>query len=255
MSNEVKVCPYCGEEINLKAIKCKHCKTMLSEDGSQNDTHEILSEKASRVTSKWGYGAIIIIASAIIALMSMFMKWVDIGFAYQTGFQQGTVILLLLWIYPVFMAVKQTPISKFWGVLMAVASVVATIAYMASKQVDVFGEQLLLAGTGAWLYLFVSIALFVGVLLYKQPANSSFENQPGRSIWQLWWAWLLLIGIILVVLVIAFGGNDHAELDPPFTTNENSSYSADTPQEPSGVPPGHMSAGTYLVGTDIEPGR
>jgi hypothetical protein len=32
--NEVKTCPFCAEEINAKAIKCKHCGSSLSMDAS-----------------------------------------------------------------------------------------------------------------------------------------------------------------------------------------------------------------------------
>jgi len=34
MSNDqYKLCPYCGEEIKVIAVKCKHCKSDLTEDG------------------------------------------------------------------------------------------------------------------------------------------------------------------------------------------------------------------------------
>ncbi len=31
---DTKICQYCGEEINAGAIKCKHCHSLLSEDGN-----------------------------------------------------------------------------------------------------------------------------------------------------------------------------------------------------------------------------
>jgi len=34
LDNETKRCPFCNEEINAKAIKCKHCLSMLVEGAS-----------------------------------------------------------------------------------------------------------------------------------------------------------------------------------------------------------------------------
>lgn len=34
MGSETKICPYCGEEININARKCKHCHTWLEGDES-----------------------------------------------------------------------------------------------------------------------------------------------------------------------------------------------------------------------------
>lgn len=38
MNEDIKICPYCGEEININAIKCKHCGESLIE---QKNTHEL----------------------------------------------------------------------------------------------------------------------------------------------------------------------------------------------------------------------
>jgi len=29
---DTKMCPHCGKDIKLEAIKCKHCQSMLSEE-------------------------------------------------------------------------------------------------------------------------------------------------------------------------------------------------------------------------------
>lgn len=45
-----KACPFCGEEILLEAIKCKHCNSML-EEKSQSTVHRISSPKVNQSTS------------------------------------------------------------------------------------------------------------------------------------------------------------------------------------------------------------
>lgn len=38
MNEDVKICPSCGEEININAIKCKHCGEMLIEQKNTQDS-------------------------------------------------------------------------------------------------------------------------------------------------------------------------------------------------------------------------
>ena len=43
MSNETKKCPFCAEEINAEAIKCRFCGEMLTQN--ERDDSALVSEK------------------------------------------------------------------------------------------------------------------------------------------------------------------------------------------------------------------
>lgn len=43
-NQEMKQCPYCGEEISVTAKKCKHCGKWLSEENSSQAVHEVIIE-------------------------------------------------------------------------------------------------------------------------------------------------------------------------------------------------------------------
>jgi hypothetical protein len=125
--------------------------------------------------ANWNLGGRIIFVAACAATVSMFMDWISIGFASQSGLTQGAFLFLGLWVYPVLMLFKNKSISRAWGLVCSIASVVFTIAYIGSKSINLFGKTINAASTGAWLFFLVSIALIVGVIKYSP--TKSVENK------------------------------------------------------------------------------
>lgn len=117
--------------------------------------------------SNWGFGGKTIFSAFCVAVLSMFVAWVDIGFTSRNGISQGTVLLLILWVYPVLKPLKNQKMSKTLGFLCAITSFLMTTMYISSKSLNLMGREVNVASTGAILFLIASLALMVGVLKYK----------------------------------------------------------------------------------------
>lgn len=129
----------------------------------------------------WNLGGRVIFVAGCAAVISMLMKWVDVGIASQSGLSQGAFLFLGLWVYPLLMLFKNKPISKLWGRVCAIASIVFTSGYISSKSVEFFDETVNTAATGAWIFLFASIALLIGIFKYR-PVNPREGNlDPGTE--------------------------------------------------------------------------
>lgn len=129
----------------------------------------------------WNIGGRVIFIAGCAAVLSMLMKWVDVGIASQSGLSQGAFLFLGLWVYPLLMLFRNKPISKLWGWACAIASIVFASGYISSKSVEFFDETVNAAATGAWVFLFASIALLIGILKYR-PVNPQEGNlNPGSE--------------------------------------------------------------------------
>jgi len=118
----------------------------------------------------WNLGGKIIFCSACVAIVSLLMKWVDLGVFSQNGFAQQGYFLLVCWIYPLFVLLKDKKMNVFGGMISSVIAIVVMIVYISSKGIneEIFGEviDVNVAAAGAWLFLFASVALLIGVVKF-----------------------------------------------------------------------------------------
>lgn len=113
-------------------------------------------------------GKKIILITTVIALISLFLPWVELGILSASGFQQGGYLFLIAFIYPVYCVLKNTYINKVGGLVCGIVALIASIAYISSKSDEIFGTAINVAGSGVYLFLISTIGLIIGVVLDKR---------------------------------------------------------------------------------------
>lgn len=129
----------------------------------------------------WNSGGKVIFVAACLATASMLMDWVDVGFVSQSGLSQGAFLFLGLWVYPVVMLFKNKSIHRVLGVVCSSASIVFTLIYISSKSIQIFNHTVNAAATGAYLFLFASIGLIVGIIKYSAVIPVENNAEPGPA--------------------------------------------------------------------------
>lgn len=126
--------------------------------------------------SNTNLGGKIILISTVIAIISMFLPWVDMVTRYTTGFQEYAFTLLLLYIYPVVQTVRNQSISLVFGSLTSIIAAVTAVAFMEYKTIPFEGVNLCFAGQGTYLFFATSVFLFAGILKYKPATLTAVES-------------------------------------------------------------------------------
>lgn len=127
--------------------------------------------------NEFDLGEKIVIISSIIGVISLFMPWVDMGFAKTSGFQQQGFIFLIFFIYPVYKILKGEKYNKIIGITLGILSIVLSIMYNKSKTVDFFGETANFSGTGMYIFIFAAIGFTIGNALVKGTIKKEELNQ------------------------------------------------------------------------------
>jgi len=101
----------------------------------------------------------------------MFLPWVDIGIATRNGLEQGTVLLLLLQIYPLIYIYKGKSYSRLMTILLNILAIGATVLFIFNKTIDAFDRKANVAGYGAFGYLLITLITIILEIRKAIPNN------------------------------------------------------------------------------------
>lgn len=129
----------------------------------------------------WSTGGKIIFISLSLAVVSLFMSWVDLGFAQFSGFQQEGYFLLVFFFYPSYKLLKGKSMNKFIALFSSILAFLFSATHLLSKTVEVFGRYMNTAGTGLSLFVIASFLLIIGVVKYKPVIDEPLEYKDVHS--------------------------------------------------------------------------
>lgn len=118
--------------------------------------------------NEWKIGGKLIFIATVVAVISLFMKWVDMGIMSASGFQQQGYFFLILYIYPMVKLLQNKPINKMVGIICGAVAIILGVGFILSKSVDIFGESINVSATGLYVYIISAIMLTVGVVKYEE---------------------------------------------------------------------------------------
>lgn len=117
---------------------------------------------------EWNFGGKLIFISVIVAILSLFLPWADLGIFSVSGFQQDGYLFLLFFLYPIYKVLKNQKINKVIGLIFSVVVFIMSIIFFVSKNVDLFGSTVNAAGMGLYVFIISTIMLIIGVIKYSK---------------------------------------------------------------------------------------
>lgn len=115
----------------------------------------------------------IILGSAVVATMSLFLPWVAMGIISSSGWNQQGYLFLLLFVYPVIGVFNVNGLNRVAGIVCGVLALVISIWYIADKHYEIMGNSGNASASGLYLFAASTIGVIVGGLKYKRHAAAT----------------------------------------------------------------------------------
>ncbi|NLM24800.1 MAG: hypothetical protein GX208_01595 [Firmicutes bacterium] len=116
----------------------------------------------------WNLGGIIIFLSLLVAIVSLFMTWIDLGPMTWNGLDQKGYISLLFWIYPLVRLFQNKKIHSIIGIISAAAAIALVLFFLTDLSVDFYVVEFNVTGIGVYVFVVAAIALALGVIMYQK---------------------------------------------------------------------------------------
>lgn len=134
-----------------------------------NVSAKILKRGISMSFAKLNVGGKLTMIAAGIAFLSFFMNWFDVGFAMRNGFSAGTIFFIVCYLYPVIALLTGKNVIRILGAVCGILAIAATVTYISSNTLVLYGTPLTLTGTGAWVFMVTAAGLVVASLMGAGP--------------------------------------------------------------------------------------
>ena len=110
-----------------------------------------------------------------VAVASLPLDWADIGPLSSNGFRQNGAYFLGFFLYPLAQVLRARPVHRAFAVLCALGAVIASVGFIGSRQVELFGQHINGAGTGVHVFLLAACLLVYGAATYR-PVTSRADS-------------------------------------------------------------------------------
>jgi len=210
-----KFCRHCGVGLNPEQVVCVKCGSALNTAGgfqSLGDGMKPVSDFLS--THNMTAGEIAVFAATALAFISFILPWTEatvpmMGKVTSSGFSLYAFLLGILFIHPVWMALKKkrTLHYKVRGYIWGGIGIIAGIAFplivievnlarvgseLGDQLVQQVARELISAGAGSYVFVGACIVLIVGIALQPRPSSDT------KTVKDVCYDWRLIGGILLL---------------------------------------------------------
>lgn len=113
----------------------------------------------------WNVGAKMVLITSCVAVVSLFLPWVDIGIISRNAFGGDGFLLIGFYIYPLILLFTGKRGVPILGVACGVVAALGAVVFISRMQSNEYADSVNFAGSGVLVFLVASIVMAVGAYL------------------------------------------------------------------------------------------